>query len=437
VAAIAFALGAWFLIAQQRQSWEHGIATTARLRADDLVAELQSGALPASVAVPVEDEAFAQIADERDAVVRASPNIAGEELIVDLDPAADGNATSRIEHTPVGDGAFQVVARRVGTANGDYTVLVGQSMEPAEDAVASLTGSLAVGLPAFVTMVALIAWIMVGRALRPVDRMRAEVENISAHSLHQRLRRPNTADEIAELATTMNTMLDRIDTAVAQQRRFVADASHELRSPLTAIRTQLEIAIAHHDSTTWERTAGELLADTMRLQRLVDDLLALARIDHTDAPLPHQSCDVDDVVLREVRRIRVRGAVGIDAHRVTAVQTMVDPEGIARVLRNLLDNAERHAASRVTVELHRDDDRVILAVTDDGPGIPADQRDHVFERFTRLDDARGRDTGGTGLGLAIAREIVRAHGGELRLRDTRTGASFEIELPADRHNGDE
>jgi signal transduction histidine kinase len=224
-------------------------------------------------------------------------------------------------------------------------------------------------------------------------------------------------------------MLARLDLATDRQSRFVADASHELRGPLTGIRTQLEVDLAHPERADWQATDREVLDDTIRLQRLVDDLLALARADARVSERSHREpVDLDEIVLSEARRLRGRTAHRVDTTRVSGAQLDGNPDELARAVRNLFDNAARHAASAITVALDETDQAIRLTVADDGPGVPVEQRERIFERFTRLDDARTRDTGGTGLGLAITHDIVTAHGGTIALEGT-SGARFVVVFP--------
>jgi signal transduction histidine kinase len=285
-----------------------------------------------------------------------------------------------------------------------------------------------------VALLGVVVWWLVGRTLRPVEAIRSEVAEIGATELHRRVPEPATGDEIARLATTMNAMLARLEDATRQQQRFVADASHELRSPLTRIRTEAEVALAGvdragRDGVDVEATLASVLEDTAELQHLVDDLLHLARADAGAAAVQRRPLDLDDVVMREVDRLRA-GGHRIDPSAVSGAHVVGDAPLLARAVRNLLDNAVRHARQSVRVELGERDGVAVLVVRDDGPGIPADDRERVFERFTRLDDARTRDGGGIGLGLSITREIVEAHGGTIRIADDGPGATFVVELPA-------
>jgi signal transduction histidine kinase len=275
-----------------------------------------------------------------------------------------------------------------------------------------------------------VTWIVTGWALRPVERIRRAAAAIGDRDLDRRVPEPGTGDEIDRLSHTMNAMLGRIENAAARQRRFVADASHELRSPLTGIRSQLEVDLAHPQGADWRQSGQDVLDETIRLQRLVDDLLVLAQSDTDSLPTRRSPVDLDDLVLDETRPLRARGRVAIDLTHVSGGQVLGDADQLRRVLRNLLDNAEGHAAAAVRVSVRENDTSVEVEVTDDGPGIPPDQRGAVFERFTRLDNARARSSGGTGLGLAIAREIVEHHGGTLTLSEQTTGATFVVTLPA-------
>ena len=225
-------------------------------------------------------------------------------------------------------------------------------------------------------------------------------------------------------------MLDRVEVAVRRQQTFVADASHELRSPLTRIRSEIEVDLAHPDRADLAATHRSVLEETTALERLVADLLHLARSDATAGELRREAVDLDDIVLSEVRRLRASGGLDVDAGGVTAAQIHGDRDQLARLVRNLLDNAARHASRTVTISLAEHGGDAVLVVDDDGPGIPLDHHDRVFERFTRLDDARTQSSGGTGLGLAICRDIVRRHGGTVAIDpDHAPGARFVVSIP--------
>ena len=202
-----------------------------------------------------------------------------------------------------------------------------------------------------VLILALLTWWLTGRTLRPVDKMRAEMAEISGTNLGRRVREPDTGDEIDRLARTMNETLDRLEDAVRRQQRFVADASHELRGPLTRIRSELEVDLARPDCADPTATERSVLDEAIGLQHLVDDLLQLARSDAGAAEMTAVPVDLDDIVLREARRLRDRGRVVIDTSRVSAAQVIGDRNQLGRAVQNLLDNAERHAVTTVTVTL--------------------------------------------------------------------------------------
>jgi signal transduction histidine kinase len=428
VVAIALTVGGASLVRAQRSDLTNDIETTARLRAHDVAATVADGELGPSLAVPRGDENLVQVVDRNGDIVAASSNIGSDVRISHLDAGRNGYRVGTIDHLPGGDTPFRVVARRVSTSTGAYTVYVAGSLEPVEHSTHSLIRLLLIGLPFLLFLVGAITWVVTGRALRPVEAMRAEVEAIGAADLARRVPEPHTADEIGRLARTMNAMLARLDDATGRQRRFIADASHELRSPLTGIRAQIEVDLAHPERADWQATDRDVLEDTIRLQRLVDDLLALARATAPSERSHHEPVDLDEIVLREARRLRVRTPHRVDTTAVSGAQLDGNPDELARAVRNLLDNAARHTCSTITVELVETDNEIRLVVADDGPGVPEDQRDRIFERFTRLDDARARDNGGTGLGLAITHEIVVAHGGSITLDDA-PGARFVMAFP--------
>lgn len=325
--------------------------------------------------------------------------------------------------------SFRVAAIAVTSPiQGRLTVYAAEPTDPVSDSTGQLTGALAVGVPVMTVVLGVVAWLLVGLALRPVEVLRRQAAAIPGTDLARRLPPAASRDELARLTDTLNELLSRIESAAVKQRQFIADAAHELRSPVASLTAQLEVAALHPERVAPDGNAG-LLADTQRLGRLVGDLLALARIDAAPRPTQLRPVDLDDLVLDEVRRMRGRGP-RIDAAGVSAARVEGDPAALARVVRNLLDNAVRHAASLVSVSLAVRGSAAQLAVTDDGPGIPAADRRRVFERFVRLDEARARDDGGSGLGLAIVAEVVRTHGGTVIVGDNHPGARFVVTLPA-------
>ena len=316
---------------------------------------------------------------------------------------------------------------RIATQQGQITLIAERSIGDVNRTVHSVTDDLLLGVPLLVAATALLAWWLAGRALRPVESIRAEAAAITATTMHRRLPEPDTHDEVGRLARTMNAMLDRLEELSTRQRQFVSDASHELRSPVAAIRAQLEVALHRGGQTDWPRVARRVLDEDQRLEAAVQELLELARVEESHVAAPVE-VDVDDLVLEEAGRVR---PVPIDTSRVSAGRVTGDPGQLGRLVRNLLDNASSHARSRAAVAVSTGEGSVWLVVDDDGPGIPAEDRDRVFDRFTRLDEGRGRAGGGAGLGLAMVRAIAERHGGSVHLDDAPLGgARFVVRLPS-------
>jgi len=429
VVALALAAGGAWVVNAHRVSLINNIETAARLRARDIGTSVSSGTLSPSLPVTPGDDSVAQVVDTQGNVISASANIDGEPRISTLDPGPTGYAAQTVHGLPAGESSFRVVARRATTPGGAYIVYVAGSLDAVGTSTNSVAGLLLIGLPVLLVLVGGTTWLVSGRALQPVEGIRQEVEAIGAEDLHRRVPEPNSADEIGRLARTMNAMLGRLDDATERQRRFVADASHELRTPLTAIRARLEVDLAHPDGANWQATEQDVLDDAIRLQHLVDDLLVLAALDGSASHAPvREPVDLDEIVLTEARRLRGRTSHRIDTAGVSGAQLLGDADALARAVRNLLDNAARHARSTVIVTLIESDAAVTLTVADDGPGIPIDQQVQIFERFTRLDDGRARDNGGAGLGLAITREVVVSHGGSIGA-DNAPGARFTASFP--------
>jgi signal transduction histidine kinase len=357
-----------------------------------------------------------------------------------LQPATDDDAMAQVvtvDGTVVAaspgyrdaDDSYRHVSRRFTAGGRELSVHVAAPLDDVDESVGALVATLAIIIPAATAILAALVWMLVGRTLRPVERMRAEVSGIGLRELDRRVPQPPGRDEIARLATTMNEMLDRLDVSSQQQQQFVADASHELRTPLARIRSELELAQREGDAADHDVVAS-LLEEVEGLQLLTEDLLVLAQLD-TGAPArAGRPVDLDDVVLEAARAVETRGR-SLDTRQVSAAQVVGHRDQLRRVVGNLLDNAVRHAAATVTLSLAETDSVVTLAVTDDGPGIPAERRADVFERFRRVDEARGVGRGGTGLGLAIARDLVERHGGTITVDpDYNAGARFVVTLPA-------
>ncbi len=328
-------------------------------------------------------------------------------------------------------GDLEEAQRQVDTQVGRITLVAQQSTATLNRTTDSVTDVLLVVVPLMILLVALAAWYFTGRALKPVEAIRLEAESITGTTMHRRVPEPDTDDEVGRLARTMNAMLARLETSAQRQRQFVSDASHELRSPLASIRTNLEVALHNPARADWPAVAQRALSEDVRMEDTVSELLDLARLDEAEGPAPIDTLpevDLDELVLDDTVQQR---RVPVDTGRVSAGRVHGRRDQLQRVVRNLLDNAARHATSVVAVELRSTDETVELTVDDDGPGIPPEDREIVFERFTRLDDGRARDAGGLGLGLSMVRAITEHHGGTVAIEDAPLGgARLRVRLPA-------
>ncbi|MGW1709793.1 ATP-binding protein [Streptomyces sp. NPDC002206] len=325
------------------------------------------------------------------------------------------------------DYRFASVSATTG-AGVTLTVHAGAPLATEQKAVGSVRGAMLIGLPVMLLIVAAVTWLMTRRALRPVEGIRAEMAAITAsEDLSRRVPEPGSRDEIARLARTTNETLTALEASVDRQRRFVADASHELRNPIASLRTQLEVGAAHPDLLD----VPGAVTDTVRLQALAADLLLLARLDAGERP-GNTRLDMGALLHEEVsQRTGDRIPVTVSVPPSEPFEVTGSRGQLARIIGNLLDNAERHAESSVAVSVRTERGSVVVAVSDDGAGVPEPERERIFERFVRLDDARSRDEGGAGLGLAIARDVTRRHQGTLTVtRSPEGGARFELRLPA-------
>ncbi|WP_097869664.1 sensor histidine kinase [Streptomyces sp. rh34] len=336
---------------------------------------------------------------------------------------SDGTAT--VDRTTAD---YRFAAVEATTPRGvTLTVYAGAPLAAEQEAVNTVRGAMLTGLPLLLVVVAGVTWLVTRRALRPVEGIRREMAAITAsEDLARRVPEPGSRDEIAALARTTNETLTVLEASVERQRRFVADASHELRSPIASLRTQLEVAEAHPELLDLPGA----VADTVRLQVLAADLLLLARLDAGERP-GGATVELGALVREEVsQRTGDRIAVGVEAPEGGAFEVSGSRGQLSRVVGNLLDNAQRHAEGCVAVSVAADGRGVRVEVRDDGAGVPEDERERIFERFVRLDDARSRDDGGAGLGLAIARDVATRHGGTLTVhRAAEGGAAFRLWLP--------
>jgi signal transduction histidine kinase len=364
-----------------------------------------------------------QVVNSRGKVIHASPAALRMGPLSTVRPSSPDGDLELTSCPPRGDGCLLIEAIRVNAGTETVVVYAGRS-EPAILRGHWFEVVLGAMVALLTALTALATWFMVGRTLRPTSAICAHLADITINDLSRRVPVPKGENEITRLAHTVNETLDRLEYSAEQQRRFSSDASHELRTPIAGLRNQIEAALMYPDDTEMEHTLRSMLRDTERLEDIIADLLLLARLG-TGSAMVTQPVDLAQLVTAEVGRrsgpIRMRLTPGLVVNGISMQLT--------RLLANLLDNAERYCENAIDVELTRDEGIAVLSVTDDGPGIAPEDRDKVFDRFTRLDTARSRDQGGTGLGLPIAHNIAVAHGGTLRIEDSKQGARFVLRLP--------
>ncbi|RVX42613.1 signal transduction histidine kinase [Nonomuraea polychroma] len=375
-----------------------------------------------------------QVVDPAGRPVSWTPSMAGMPRQTTVIPRPDqANDDAELCDLPAFPGKCKiVVALRAYQSDGTWVIYAFEPTVPWY-----VTPQVIVFLLCMTAGLAALTWFGVSRVvdktLAPVSHITTRLAEITADGGGMRVPVPETDDEIRGLAETANQTLERLETAMRQQevaierqRRFAGDASHDLRSPITAMRAQVEGAMLHPEETDWQETGTEVLASLDRLQAIVTDLLTLTKLD-AEAPSRREPLDLSELVVTETARPRTKRVVTATHGSVVITGDRLQ---LARLLTNLLDNAERHAETQINVTVRQERGQAVLEVLDDGAGIAPDQREFVFERFARLDDSRNRDAGGTGLGLPIAREIATAHQGTLAIEDSDTGARFVLRLPA-------
>lgn len=398
-----------------------------QLRADAVVGGLRE--TPADrIAAGAGAGRIAQVVGTDGAVLWSSPAAGGQEAVPLIDaplPFAPGSGTHLLSVDNAALGELRIIA--VPRGGGDEWLLIARSEELGNTAARAVLRAVIVLVPLLTLGLGFIVWFGVGRALRPVESIRSTVGDITEHHLSTRVPVPDTRDEVARLAVTMNEMLDRLDAASGRERQLVADASHELRSPLASVRALLETRATATDPAAHD---AEAMAAVIRLQALVEQMLVLASQDSA-APLAPRPVDLDDLVMERASALRASTTLTIDTAAVSAAQVPGREEALRRIVDNLAANASRHARTTVRFQLHEVAGWAQLVVSDDGPGVPEADRARVFERFSRLDDARDRDRAGAGLGLAIVAGAVEQHGGSVTVDadPELAGARFVVDLP--------
>jgi signal transduction histidine kinase len=435
VLAAVLAIGAIALVALVHQSLVSNLDSAASTRARDVSSLVSSGSIPATLPTQADDSSLIQVVDSSNSVLSASANVVGELPILRTHPQVASDTFFSISSLPVGNRSesFRVAVHPVTLASGRGWIYIATSLAQVDAAISSLAWSLAAALPTLIALVAVTVSLAVGRSLRPIERIRRQAVSIGT-DLSQRVPVPQSHDEVSRLAVTVNQMLERLQASAQRQKRFIGDASHELRSPLAALRAQVEVALAQGERADAVDTFQRVEAQAVRMTALIEDLLFLARTDEGRQRRSFEPIDLDEVVIGEFHRLEAQVTVAVRLARLDAVRTIGSPRDLARMIRNIGDNAARHARTEISIALKAQGDSAVITISNDGPPVPIEDQQRIFDRFTRLDDARSRRTGdgGSGLGLAIAQEIATAHGGQIAaslLPNPQSGAAFVITLP--------
>ncbi|MFF1819691.1 sensor histidine kinase [Kribbella sp. NPDC058245] len=427
VVAVAMALGAAVLLLLLQRALITGVSDAADARSTEVVGQVgEEGVkgLSAELGETTRQSQLVQVIDATGHVVAASSSRVDTQPLTTLRPAPGVIERSEVGRMPLLDeDGYLIVAQGAEYGGQRYVVVVASSVETQRETVTTVTKYLLVGFPILLVVVGVAGWFLAGQALGPVERIRRRVQGIGAGDLGERVPVPETQDEIAKLAATMNEMLDRLQAGQATQRRFVADASHELRSPLATLTAALEVAEADPTGRAWQELSQLMGAETERMGRLVEDLLLLAKADDAGLRMQRTDVDLDDLVEAEVQRLRGSAPDLTVTGDIHPVRISGDPARLSQLIRNLVDNAARAAHSTVRLTASEADGAAVLTVEDDGDGIPEGDRQRVFERFVRLDSSRARTSGGSGLGLSIVQEITKAHGGSITLTPRAGGGT--------------
>jgi signal transduction histidine kinase len=425
----AVVLGVAVLYVLQLHSTRRTINDQLRTYADAIAQSAQHGKWPSPLpASTLDPNAEAQVIAPDGTVLAASRTLTGLPALYRLAPGA-----TRPVRQKAADGVvpneIQVVAVRTSVDGRSVVIIAGTGTSLVRQLNDEFASRLLLGIPIALVVAAGAVWLIVGRALQPVERIRRAVTAITSADLTRRVPEPDTTDEIGHLAQTMNDMLARLEDSTQRQRRFVADASHELRSPLAGIRTSLEVGLAHPDSAPWPTIANRAVQQSVRMDELLQQLLLLARADDRQLAARQEHVDIGSLITDLAAELPP-SEPGVDLHLGSGLSVIGDADQLRRLFTNLVANALRHARSTVTITAETNKGHAVIHVDDDGPGIPAADRERVFDRFVRLDASRERASGTAGLGLAIAREIATAHDGRIAADDRPGGgARLVVTLP--------
>jgi signal transduction histidine kinase len=433
VVAGALLAAGWIMLMLLQDYLTASTETSAQRKADDVIALLADEDLEEAgeyIGSTAHAGQYVQILDPSGRVFASSDPAVAALPITALRPGPGETLTEEVSELPgVDDDDLLIIASGVDVGDDVYAVVVASTVQVQEDTVSAVAWFVLGLIPVLLVAVGVLVWVLVGRSLRQVERIRRQVSRINIRRLGGRVDVPPTDDEIHALALTMNSMLDRLQASEQEQRRFVADASHELRSPLATLNAAVEVAAADPSNATWNDMKDVFAGETARMRYLVEDLLTLARADDGGLPLDAADVDLDDVLHEEIRRLRTTSKHRIEAD-LQPVRITGDPRRVGQVLRNVLDNADRHARSLIRISLTTRPGSAVIHIDNDGDPVPEGDRQRIFHRFVRLDESRDRGSGGSGLGLAIAESIMSAHHGSIRALDGPEGeCRFELEFP--------
>ena len=429
---IALALGAVVMLLLYRNQLEANLDQTLRQQAQDRALLLDEGNSPDALVTVLQEEALVWIGTPEGEAVAIGGAIFPLENPV---PATIGDVSTvdiLVEERKPDEVERERMDLRVGsvlTADGTLVVLAGAETEVIDETLSGLVQLFVLAVPILGLLVGGVTFFTAGRVLEPVGRIRTQAEGIGGETLGERVPVPESGDEIHDLAVTMNSMLDRLEAHERSLRQFSADASHELKSPIANVRALVDTT--ELNDPEWSQVRSRLTGETDRLRDLVDNLLFLAASSGGRRRRPPAPVDLDDLVFDEAELLASTSAVSVDLSGIEPVQVLGDRGDLQRLVRNLADNAARHASGRVRFTTSTSGSTVELRVADDGDGIAEEDRGRVFERFTRLDEARARDDGGSGLGLSIVRQIAEYHDGSITVGTADLGgAEFRVVLPA-------
>jgi signal transduction histidine kinase len=427
---VALAVGAIVLLAVLDNNLADNLRTSIETQAEDRSRLLDSGAEPTTLVATRQDETIVWIGTPDGETLASGGSYEFAEPPTNLEPGPARNTTVLLLEGESEQERSEITVAVAEAADGTLLV-VGTELEDVARTTDEVRNLLLVGFPFLLAGVALVTWSATGRILRPVEEIRSTAEDIGSGPIDERVPVPASKDEIGRLAVTVNAMLDRLEDERQAQRRFTADASHELKSPVANLRTLVETT--ELQDPQWQETQTRLVSESDRLAAIVDELLFLAVADEGGASRAADRIHLDDVIFDEARLLAETSGVKVDIAEVSPCDVIGSVDALRRAVRNLANNAARHARTEVrfATVTGSPEGTVLIQVADDGPGVAPDERDRVFERFSRLDQARDRTSGGTGLGLAIVRSIADAHGGSVSVGEAPGGgALFTVTLPA-------